>query len=129
MKKRLSIILSALALSLGAFAAEPGNDNDIDIGGIFNPSPTVSLKNFDTSEVTPGVNIFTGTKDAYTFDAEDVEEYFYNADRGTSSQYTYTIETNEAKGNVFAVTLDETEYTKHHTAEEISDHTTYMKIT
>ena len=119
MKKRLGIILSALVLSIGAFAVNPGNDNDIDVGGIFNPSPTVSLKSFNTSEVTPAVNILTGTKDAYTFDAEDVEEYFYNADYSTASQYTHTIETDEAKGNVFAVTLDETEYNKSHSTNDI----------
>jgi len=119
MKKRLGIILSALLLAMSANAADPELDNDINVDGLFNPSPTVAVKSFDTSEISPAVNLLTGTKDAYNFESEDIFDYFYNGDYGSAAQYVYTTATDENKGKSLAVVLDTDEYAKNHDIDDV----------
>ena len=111
MKKVLNIILLAFALSVMAYASAPELDNDISTAGA---SPTVAAKSFDTSDVSPAINILTKTKDAYTFNSADFGDYFYNGDSSTATQYVYTTATDQNKGKVFAVVLNTEEYDKKH---------------
>ncbi len=106
MKKCFLKIAAMCAVMLSSSIMASGTDVDIDFDGLFGISPTKPQKQFDTSNITPGVNILTGSSDAFTFDDADASEFFYNADKRTAYQFNYGLAENEDMGKVYAIKLD-----------------------
>lgn len=98
MKKCFLKIAAMCAVMLSSSIMASGTDVDVDFDGLFGISPTKPQKQFDTSNITPGVNILTGSSGAFTFDDADAADYFYNADKRTAYQFKYGLAENEDMG-------------------------------
>lgn len=107
MKKALIALMIGLALSISAFSASVNGDND---EAMLFGSPTAPQKKIDTASVSPGINILTGTKNAYTFDDADAADYVYDHDVVYASLYTHEIVNNDTNGKVLSVTIDSEKY-------------------
>ena len=118
---RIAVVyLVCLACCLPAIATAV-----VDVASLFGNSPSSAPKTLSVANLVPGQNLLTGSANAYTFEAEDVFDCFYNGQGAASASLVdFELATDPADsghGAVLAVTLDNAAF-----SEKYSDPATFI---
>ena len=115
-----AVFLVCLACCLPAIAAAAW-----DLSWLFGSSPSSAPKTLSVANLVPGQNLLSGDTTAYTFEAEDVFDCFYNGQGAASASLVdFELATDPADsghGAVLSITLDNAAF-----SEKYSDPATFI---